>query len=134
MPPCMQVLGDTLYWTDWQLRAVLSCSKQTGAHKRTVLVGELDPMDIQAYSALRQPKVTLKKNAGEGFADHGNGFVDPHLRTTAVEHGAHFYLSRSDMKFGSERKVLELQQSCGPGAAVIEAKRVTVEDAADHAW
>lgn len=52
-------MGDTLYWTDWQLRAVLSCSKQTGGQKRTVLVGELDPMDIQAYSPVRQPKGRL---------------------------------------------------------------------------
>lgn len=55
LPFALTVLGDTLYWTDWQARAVLSCSKQTGGHKRTVLSGDLDPMDIQAYSPLRQP-------------------------------------------------------------------------------
>uniref|UniRef100_A0A131YQ22 Low density lipoprotein receptor-related protein 5/6 n=1 Tax=Rhipicephalus appendiculatus TaxID=34631 RepID=A0A131YQ22_RHIAP len=82
LPFALTVLGDTLYWTDWQLRAVLSCSKQTGAHKRTVLVGELDPMDIQAYSALRQPK-------GEGSQCSYNNGGCSHLCLVSSE--APFY-------------------------------------------
>ncbi|KAH6935216.1 hypothetical protein HPB50_004785 [Hyalomma asiaticum] len=82
LPFALTVLGDTLYWTDWQLRAVLSCSKQTGGHKRTVLVGELDPMDIQAYSPLRQPK-------GEGSQCSYNNGGCSHLCLVSSE--APFY-------------------------------------------
>lgn len=81
-PFALTVLGDTLYWTDWQARAVLSCSKQTGGHKRTVLSGDLDPMDIQAYSPLRQPK-------GEGTPCSYNNGGCSHLCLVSSE--APFY-------------------------------------------
>lgn len=54
-PFALTVHGDTLYWTDWQAKAVQSCSKLTGTHKRIVLSGDLEPMDIHAYGPLRQP-------------------------------------------------------------------------------
>ncbi|XP_077517260.1 low-density lipoprotein receptor-related protein 6 isoform X3 [Amblyomma americanum] len=82
LPFALTVLGDTLYWTDWQARAVLSCSKQTGGQKRTVLSGDLDPMDIQAYSPLRQPK-------GEGSQCSYNNGGCSHLCLVSSE--APFY-------------------------------------------
>nr|XP_050041186.1 low-density lipoprotein receptor-related protein 6-like isoform X1 [Dermacentor andersoni] len=106
LPFALTVVGDTLYWTDWQLRAVLSCSKQTGGQKRTVLVGELDPMDIQAYSPVRQPK-------GEGSQCSYNNGGCSHLCLVSSE--APFYSCACPTGV----RLLNDSRSCARGAEQI---------------
>lgn len=55
-PFALTVSGDFIYWTDWQVKSIQSCPKLTGAHKRVILSGGLDPMDIHAYGPQQQPK------------------------------------------------------------------------------
>ncbi|XP_061406856.1 low-density lipoprotein receptor-related protein 6-like [Lethenteron reissneri] len=54
-PFALTLLADSLYWTDWQTRSVHACSKLTGSDRRQIVTDIYSPMDIHAYSPLRQP-------------------------------------------------------------------------------
>ncbi|XP_064480867.1 low-density lipoprotein receptor-related protein 6-like isoform X2 [Ornithodoros turicata] len=66
-PFALTVSGDYLYWTDWQVKAIQSCPKKHG-HKRVILSGDLDPMDIHAYG--HQPKGSSPCEYNNGGCSH----------------------------------------------------------------
>ncbi len=54
-PFALSVFDDTLFWTDWQTRAIHSCDKLTGTRLKEVHTEIFSPMDIHVYHARRQP-------------------------------------------------------------------------------
>ena len=46
----LTVLGDYLYWTDWQLDAIYRANKDDGGELTSVISGLGQPMDIHGYN------------------------------------------------------------------------------------
>lgn len=66
-PFALTLFGDSIYWTDWSSRAILTCNKHSGSRKKQILGGNLSPMDIHVYSGARQlPKSTECDNNNGG--------------------------------------------------------------------
>ena len=51
----LTLYNDRLYWTDWHTHSIHSCDKDTGKDRREVHSRIYSPMDIHAFSDLRQP-------------------------------------------------------------------------------
>ena len=68
-PFALTLLGDIIYWTDWSTRAIHAFNKITG-QKRKILSGQLSPMDIHVYSALRQLPSTTPCDTDNGGCSH----------------------------------------------------------------
>lgn len=57
-PFSITVFEDNLYWTDWELQAILS-TKKNGRNNMTTVQGDLfRPIDIQAVHSVRQPNMS----------------------------------------------------------------------------
>ena len=48
----LTVLGDYLYWTDWQLDAIYRANKDDGGEVTSVISGLGQPMDIHGYNLI----------------------------------------------------------------------------------
>ncbi len=55
-PFALSLFGSTLFWTDWQTRAIHACNKLSGTNHRQVHGNIFSPMDIHVYHPRRQPK------------------------------------------------------------------------------
>ena len=44
------VLGDRLYWTDWQRNTIESCNKRTGGERKTIIGSLPDLMGLKAVN------------------------------------------------------------------------------------
>ncbi|RWS07569.1 low-density lipoprotein receptor-related protein 6-like protein [Dinothrombium tinctorium] len=69
-PFALTVLGDWLFWTDWSTNSIYSCNKNTGGKRRIITSGGLLPMDIHAYSPLRQPNKSTPCDKNNGGCSH----------------------------------------------------------------
>ncbi|RWS31434.1 hypothetical protein B4U80_01714 [Leptotrombidium deliense] len=69
-PFALTVLGDWIYWTDWNTRSINTCNKVSGGKRRVIFSGQLNPMDIHAYSALRQQTKKTKCDENNGGCSH----------------------------------------------------------------
>ena len=54
-PFAITVFEDSLYWTDWEQRSVLSAEKSQGQNRAEVYGSLIHPMDIHMVHRARQP-------------------------------------------------------------------------------
>ena len=59
-PFALTMMGDFLYWTDWQTKAIHTCNKTTGIEGKVVLNDIHSPMDIHVFDQNRQQPGELK--------------------------------------------------------------------------
>ena len=50
----LTLLGDYLYWTDWQLKSVYRAKKENGGDVTAFITGLGQPMDIHGYNLSEQ--------------------------------------------------------------------------------
>ena len=50
----LTLLGDYLYWTDWQLKSVYRANKENGGDVTAFITGLGQPMDIHGYNLSEQ--------------------------------------------------------------------------------
>lgn len=53
-PFALTMLGDNMYWTDWQTKSIHTCNKTSGIEGKVVLSDIHSPMDIHVFDADRQ--------------------------------------------------------------------------------
>lgn len=69
-PFALTLYGDMLYWTDWTTKSIHSCNKKDGTQRKTIVGGNLSPMDIHAYAKDRQPTGKTKCSDKNGGCSH----------------------------------------------------------------
>jgi low density lipoprotein-related protein 2 len=66
----MSIFDDRLYWTDWNLKAMLSADKFTGADYKVLVNTTHRPYDVHVVHPLRQPPYPNPCGRNNGGCSH----------------------------------------------------------------
>jgi len=66
----LSIFDDKLYWTDWNLKAVLSADKFTGAEYKVLVNTTHRPYDLHVVHPLRQPPFPNPCGRNNGGCSH----------------------------------------------------------------